>query len=181
MIDQIIFRIQIAASRTLLTFDDLAKIDPGGFPVEVVSEGGWLKYQFIGVPLYADVQRIFREANAKGSFIVSYRNGVKQNLPEMISNSRELEKRIQVEGKNGLVGETFYHLEIAASKTALKATEIAKLYNGPELVLLIMEQGLYKYHLNAGYSPEDARMFKQKTGLTGANVVAYKNARLTNM
>jgi len=181
IIDQTIFRIQIAASRSSLTFEDLAKISPGGFPLEVLSEGGWLKYQFIGVPLYADAQRIFREANAKGAFIVAYRNGVRQNLPEMISTSRELEKRIQAEGNRGLVEETFYHLEIVVSKTALKVAEIAKIYSGPEPVLLIMDQGLYKYHLNAGHSPDDARLLQQRTGLADANIVAYKNARPTEM
>ncbi len=181
MNDQTIFRIQIVASRTLLMFEDLAKISPGNFPVEVVSEEGWLKYQFMGVPLYADAQRIFRDANVKGAFIVSYRKGIKQNLPDMISISRELERRIQAEGRSGLVVETFYHLEITASKTALKAAEIAKIYNGPEPVLLIMEKGLYKYHLNAGYSPDEAMLLKQKTGLTDANIVAYKNARPTEI
>jgi len=175
--DHVVFRIQIAASRAPLTFGDLAKMYTTDFPVEVVSEGGWLKYQTIGVPLYADAQRVLREINAKGSFIVAYRKGIKQSLPEMISLSRELEKRIQTGGRKGLVEDVEYHLELAASKTALQKAEIARLYSGPEPVLLIMDRGMYKYHMNAGYSLQSADNRKRETGLARAGIVAYRNGK----
>ena len=54
---------------------------------------------------------------------------------------------------------------------------MAKLYRGPEPVLVIMENGLYTYHLNAGYSLQDALDLKEKTGLNNATIVAYKNAK----
>ncbi len=176
--DRLVFRIQIAASRAPLTFGDLAKIYATDFPVEVVSEGGWLKYQTVGVPLYADAQRVLREINAKGSFIVAYRKGIKQSLPEMISLSKELEKQIQTGGRKGLVEDIEYHLELAASKTALQKAEIAGLYSGPEPVLLIMDRGMYKYHLNAGYSLQSADDRKRETGLARAGIVAYRNGRM---
>ena len=63
------------------------------------------------------------------------------------------------------------------SKILLKPAEITKLYAGPERVLLIMEKGMYEYHLNAGYSPDAARIFKQQSGVTGASIVSYRNAK----
>ena len=175
--DRVVFRIQIAASRAPLTFDDLARMYTTDFPVEVVSEGGWLKYQTIGVPLYADAQRVLREINAKGSFVVAYRKGIKQSLPEMISLSRELEKRIQTGGRKGVVEDVEYHLELAASKTALQKAEIARLYSGPEPVLLIMDRGMFKYHLYAGYSLQSADNRKRETGMARAGIVAYRNGK----
>ncbi len=80
------------------------------------------------------------------------RKTIKQNVAEAVKNNRELEKRIQAEGRNGLIQEIQYHVELTTSKTFLNPAEVAKLYQGPEPVLVIMENGLYAYHLRAGYS-----------------------------
>lgn len=178
--NQVIFRVQVAASRAALKFEELSKSYSGIYPVELVSEGGWFKYQFMGVPLYSDALRIFRQANVKGSFIVSYRKDQKLDLVESVKNNMELEKRVQAEGRKGLVQETEYHVELVAYKTFLKAAEVARLYNGPQPVVLIMEQGLYEYHLKAGYSLAAAEKLKQQSGISGAVIVAYKNAKRIN-
>ncbi len=60
--NQVLFRIQIAANKAPFTFTDLKKICPSPYPVEIVSEAGWYKYQFIGVPLFSDASRILKEA-----------------------------------------------------------------------------------------------------------------------
>jgi len=176
--NHVVFRIQIAAGSNLLTFQELSKINPGNYPVEAVSEGGILKYQFIGVLFYSDAQRIFREANIKGSFIVAYRNGQKKNPAELIKENKELEIRIRNEGKPNLM-ETVYHVELMVSKTPLKAEEMAKLYHGSEPVLLILEKGMYKYHLNA-VSLATAKTLMQQSGVAGAVIAAYKNALRLN-
>jgi len=175
--DRLVFRVQLAASKAPLSFGDLSRVSGAGYPVEVVSEGEWLKYQTIGVPLYGDAQRVLQEIHAQGPFIVAYRNGIKQNLPAMITLSRELEKKIQSEGRAGLVQDFEYHLEIAASGTPLPKAEISKIYSGPDPVLTIMDRGLYKYHLFAGYTLKDADLKKQQTGLSRAGIVAYRSGR----
>jgi hypothetical protein len=175
--NQVLFRIQIAANKAPFTFADLKKICPANYPVEMVSEAGWYKYQFIGVPLFSDASRILKEAAVKDAFVVAYRKTSKQNISEAIKNSRELEKRIQSEGRQGLISEIQYHVELATTKSFLKPEEVAKLYDGPEPVLVIMENGLYAYHLNAGYSLQEALDLKQRTALKTATIVAYKNAK----
>ncbi len=175
--NQVLFRIQIAANKVPFTQADLKRICPANYPVEMVSESGWYKYQFIGVPLYSDASRILKEAAVKDAFVVAYRKTSKQNISEAIKNNRDLEKRIQAEGKKGLIAEIQYHVELATSKTFMKPEDVAKLYNGPEPVLIIMENGLYAYHLNAGYSLQDALELKQNTALKTAVIVAYKNAK----
>ncbi len=84
---------------------------------------------------------------------------------------------MQSEGRKDLIGETQYHVELATSKTFLKPEDVAKLYSGPKPVIVIMENGLYAYHLNAGYSLQDALELKEATRLKTAVVVAYKNAK----
>jgi hypothetical protein len=175
--NQVLFRIQIAANKTPFTFADLKKIYTGNCPVEIVSEAGWYKYQFIGVPLFSDASRIQKESAVNGAFMVAYQKTVKQNIAEAIKTNRELEKRIQIEGRNGLIGEIQYHVELTTSKTLLKPEDVAKLYHGAEPVLVVMENGLYAYHLRAGYSLQDALNLKERAGLNNAAVVAYKNAK----
>ncbi len=154
--NQVLFRIQIAANKAPFTFADLKKICPGNYPVEIVSEAGWYKYQFIGVPMFSDASRILKEAAVTGAFVVAYQKTTKQNIAEAVKSNRELEKRIQAEGRNGLIQEIQYHVELTTSKTFLKPEDVAKLYHGTEPVLVIMENGLYTYHLRAGYSLQDA-------------------------
>lgn len=175
--DQVLFRIQIAANKAPFTFADLKKIYPGNYPIEIVFESGWYKYQFIGVPMFSDASKILKESALKEAFVVAYRKTSKQIITEAIKNNRELEKRIQAEGRNGLIGEVQYHLQLTTSKTFLKPEEVAKLYRGPEPVLVIMENGFYAYHLNAGYSLQNALALKEQAGLNNAVIVAYKNAR----
>ncbi len=175
--NQVLFRIQIAANKAPFTFADLKKISPGNYPVEIVSEAGWYKYQFIGVPMFSDASRILKEAAVTGAFVVAYQKTTKQNIAEAVKSNRELEKRIQAEGRNGLIQEVQYHVELATSKTFLKPEDVAKLYRGTEPVLVIMENGLYTYHLRAGYTLQDALDLKEQIGLNNASIVAYKNAK----
>jgi hypothetical protein len=176
--NQVLFRIQIAANKAPFTFADLKKICPAPYPVEIVSEAGWYKYQFIGVPMFSDASRILKEAAVTGAFVVAYQGTVKMNVAEAVKTNRELEKRIQTGGRKGLIGEVQYHVELTTSKTILKPEEVAKLYHGSEPVLVIMENGLYAYHLRAGYSLQDALDLKERIGLTNAAVIAYKNAKI---
>ena len=175
--NQVLFRIQIAANKTPFTFTDLKKICPGNYPVEIVSESGWYKYQFIGVPLFSDASRILKESAVKGAFVVAYQKTTKQIIAEAVKTNRELEKQIQTKGRNGLIQEIQYFVELTTSKTILKPEDVAKLYHGPEPVLVVMENGLYAYHLRAGYSLQDALDLKEQTGLNNAAIVAYKNAK----
>jgi hypothetical protein len=175
--NQVLFRIQIAANKAPFTFTDLKKLCPGNYPVEIVTEAGWYKYQFIGVPMFSDASRILKEAAVKGAFVVAYQKNSKLIISEAVQTNRELEKRIQAEGRNGLIQEIQYHVELTTSKTFLKPADVAKLYNGTEPVLVIMENGLYTYHLRAGYSLQDALDLKEQIGLDNAAIVAYKNAK----
>jgi len=176
LINRVLFRVQIAASRNPLTLPDLAKIYTGKYPVEAVPEAGWLKYQLLGQPMFSEVQKIFREVNIQGAFIVAYKDGVKQNPAEMIKENRELEKRLLAEGNAGMPENTEYHVELKVSKVALKPEEVAKLYRGPEPVSLIIEKGQYAYHLKAGNSSDQAGLLKQKSGIDGAVIVIYRRS-----
>jgi hypothetical protein len=171
----LIFRIQVAASRVPLTLGQFARLYSGDYPVEMVEEDGWYKYQLMGVRLYSDAIRIIRDVKTKGVFIVAYKDGVKQNLAESVNSSLQMERAEKSHGKNH-IQDIEFHLQLAASKVSLRSAEVAKLYNGPEKVSVVLDGGWYKYHLKAGNSIETAKSLKQKCGIDKAYIVPYRKA-----
>jgi hypothetical protein len=172
----ILFRVQVAASRVALTTGQLKAIYSGNYPVEMISEDGWLKYQFMGVRLYSDALSIIQKVTSKGAFIVAYEDGNKIDLAEAVRKNKELEKTVKTHGRKGYIEEIEFHLQIAASKIAIPGEELKTLYGGPETVSVIYEEGWYKYHLKAGNSAEGAENFRQSCGVPKAFVVPYKRA-----
>jgi hypothetical protein len=172
----LIFRIQIAASRVPLTISQLERIYNGNYPVEMITEDGWYKYQFMGVRLYSDALHILRNTEVSGAFIVAYENGLKVNLSEAKAKNKDLEEMVQSRGRKGIVDEIEYHLQLAASRVAMKQEELEILYSGSEAISVILEDGWYKYHLKAGNSPDMAEQFKQACGISKAFIVPYRRA-----
>jgi uncharacterized protein YpmB len=176
MPEGLVFRIQVAASRVPLTVAQLQFIYKGNYPVEVINEEGWYKYQFMGVRLYSDAVQIIRNVTTNGAFIVAYENGVKINLAEAVKKTKELEKAVKASGRTGQFNEVEYHLQLAASRIAMRSDEISMLYTGSGTISLILEDGWYKYHIKAGNSSEMAEQFRKTCGIEKAFIVAYKRA-----
>ena len=176
----LIFRIQVAASRVPLTVGQLKRIYQGNYPVEMISEDGWYKYQFMGVRLYSDALQIVRNVTTTGAFIVAYENGIKINLADAVKQNKELENTVKTLGRKGHIQEIEFHLQLAASRMAMPPDELKAIYGGPEPVSVIYEDGWYKYHLKAGNSSEAAEQFRQSCGITRAFIVPYQRAAKIN-
>jgi hypothetical protein len=176
----LIFRIQVAASRVPLTVGQLKRIYQGNYPIELISEDGWYKYQFMGVRLYSDALQIVRNVTTTGAFIVAYENNTKINLADAVRKNKELENTVKALGRKGQIQEIEFHLQLAASRIAMPPYELKTLYGGPEPVSVIVDDEWYKYHLKAGNSPETAEQFRQSCGITKAFIVAYQRAKKIN-
>jgi hypothetical protein len=172
----LLFRIQVAASRIPLNLQQLKRIYSGKYPIEMIFEEGWYKYQFMGIRLYSDALHLKQNLTTPGAFIVAYENGTKANMADAVKKSRELEIIVQSKGRKGNIDEIEFHLQLAASRLVMSQEELQAIYNGPEPVSVILEDGWYKYHLKAGSSPEMAEQFKQSCGIAGAFIVPYKRA-----
>ena len=176
----LIFRIQVAAGRMNFTTGQLKRIYPGNYPVEIISEEAWNKYQLLGVRLYSDATAILKNVTTQGAFISAYEDGQKIRLADAIEKSRELEQQVKISGRKGTIREIEFHVQLAASRTALPLSEVSTLYTGTEPVSIIIEDGWYKYHLKAGNSPEIAEQMKNSCNVPGAFIVAYKRAAKVN-
>ncbi len=172
----LIFRIQVAASRVPLSMDQFKKIYRGTYPVEMIAEEGWYKYQLMGVRLYSDALRLKQSVGSEGAFVVAYEDGVKVNMAGALEKSRELERTVQSRGRKGILEETEYHLQLAASRIPMKSDELGNLYSGTEAISIILEDGWFKYHLKAGNSSEMAEQFKQASRIDKAFIVPYRRA-----
>lgn len=172
----IVFRVQVAASRAQLTKEQVAKIYPGPYPVEVIEEEGWYKYQFLGVRLYSDALAILKDVPVMHAFVSAYEDGEKTNLYQSVVNNRTLERSVRSYGRKGL-RETEYHVQIAASRYPIKQDTFSRLYSGTDPVALIIEDGWYKYRIKAGNSYALAKEIKARCGVDKAFIVAYKRAR----
>jgi hypothetical protein len=172
----LIFRIQVAAARSPLTKEQLARIYTGPYAIEMIEEEGWYKYQTLGLRLYSDALKILTNVPVKGAFISAYEDGNKINLFEGVVKNRTLERTIKSSGRRG-IGETEFHVQIAASKLPIRQEEFSRIYSGTETVSLIFEEGWYKYRIKAGNSYERATQIKATCGVDKAFIVAYRQAR----
>jgi hypothetical protein len=175
--DEVIFRVQIAASRIPLTRQQLSKIYKDNYPVEMIEEEGWFKYQILGVRLFSEALRLLRSARVKGAFIIAYDKGVKQNLYIAVKRSRSLEQEVQTYGRKEKLNNVEWHVQIAASRIPLTKDDLSRIYRGNRKISLIIEEGWYKYRLKAGISYSTAKEIKQQCGVPKAFIVSYHRAK----
>jgi hypothetical protein len=173
----LIFRVQIAANRVPLTKEQLSRIYKDDYPLEMIEEEGWYKYQILGVRLFSDALRILRNAQVKGAFIIAYNDGIKQNLYLAVKHSKSLEQEVQTYGRKGKLNDIEWHVQIAASHIPLTTNELSRIYRGNRQISLIIEEGRYKYRLKAGSSYSAAKEIKQQCGVPKAFIVSYYRAK----
>ncbi len=172
----LLFRVQIAASRIRLNKEQLASIYGGPYPVELIEEEGWYKYQILGVRLFSDAIRIIRDTKVKGAFVIAYDNQVKIDLLDAVKRSRQLEKEVQTYGRKGRVKDIEFHVQVAASRVPLRVDELARIYSGNYQTTLVFEERWYKYRIKAGSSYDEAKSIKQGCGVEKAFIAAYDRA-----
>ncbi len=173
----LMFRVQIAANRVPLTKEQISRIYKDDYPVEMVQEEGWYKYQILGVRLFSDALRIIRNAEVKGAFIVAYDDGMKQNLYIAVKHSRSLEKVIETHGRKGKLNDIEWHVQVAASRFPITAANLSRIYRGNHEISVVIEEGWYKYRLKAGSSYSAAKEIKQQCGVPRAFIVSYYRAK----
>jgi hypothetical protein len=76
------FRIQLAASRTTLTKENIAKLCPKPYTIARSEENGWYRYYIAAGNSYEQAKKVLRECGAEKAFIVPYKNGQKITIAE---------------------------------------------------------------------------------------------------
>jgi len=169
----LIFRIQVAAARTPMTRQQLARIYTGPYAVEMIEEEGWYKYQLLGIRLYSDALSIIKDIPVNGIFMSAYEDGIKTDLYRSVLKNHALERSVKSYGRKTF-SETEYHVQVTASRYPLEHDALLQFYSGSEPVSLILEDGWYKYHIKAGDSLDLANLIKDRCGVHNAYIIPYK-------
>jgi len=88
--DDLIFRIQIAASKHPLSQKNIQKIYSGEYTIDKISEDGWFKYSFAVGSNFKKAQEIAEKKKIPGAFIIGYVKNKKIDLKEAIKISKSI-------------------------------------------------------------------------------------------
>jgi len=89
VLDEIFFSVQIAASRFMISKNDLKDIYNGTEPVTLVIEDNWYKYRLKTGTSYDRARQVKQTCNVPGVFIVAYKRGLKIQLDRAIQESKQ--------------------------------------------------------------------------------------------
>lgn len=78
----VVYRIQVAASRTLLTKEKVANLCSNSYTMGVTVENGWYKYHIVAGNSYEQAKKILRECGVEKAFIVPFKNGNRITIAE---------------------------------------------------------------------------------------------------
>lgn len=82
------FRVQVAASRRIMTETELKRIYTGSRKVKYFEEANYYKYYIAEVPSYEQAKKILQDPGIKDAFISVYKSGEKWSLSQAIKAQR---------------------------------------------------------------------------------------------
>ncbi len=173
---KIVYKVQIAASRTELPLEKLTEIYAPK-PEEIINnniEDGWYKYAVGKFPTYAEAQAYKDNMGVPGAFIIAYKEDEKILLPEI----EEKIKRGEMEDPRKNLSpisqsDVIYMVQIAATKIPARPSQVQQMYHGQQIVSIRQSRGWYKYTVGNFDSREKAEEFLERTGVEGSFVVAF--------
>ena len=87
--DQVVFRVQIAASNKKMSINQIKNIYCKEPNVYLIEEDGWFKYSVGSFKKYQIALQMKENSGVTGAFIVAYKNGKKLNIKEAINLSNK--------------------------------------------------------------------------------------------
>jgi len=86
---ELIYKIQIAASKTPLSISQLRKLYYADDIINTAVEGGWYKYSVGVFETYQEAKRFKLNIGVSDSFVVAYKKGVKIKVSEALSQDSD--------------------------------------------------------------------------------------------
>ena len=177
----IIFMVQIAASRIPLTRAQVWAIFPGKFTVEVTQENGWYKYRVTGFRLFSEANRVAMESGIKDAWVLAYKQGKLINLTDAREMTRVLETDVKRYGYDILKNQIDYYIQILATRSRLEKDQLDKLCMSEGLCREIIEEGMYKYQVYSGTDYDKALEIREQLANDSFIVPYISGLRITNI
>jgi hypothetical protein len=170
----IIFRVQIAASRVPLTHEKLNSIYPGKKEIIKNFGDGWHRYSIGICSSFEQATRLKNAIDVNGAFEVAYKGNQRLNAYKLKEEYSQC-SRIQITNSLPAKPEFIFKVQVAASKTKISQTELAKIYCGNLSVYEVFEDPWYRYSIGNFEDYSEALRLRDRICTPGAFVVAYKN------
>ncbi len=168
----VIYKVQIAASREELTTEKLLEIysPKSGERIFSEIEDEWYKYAVGRFHSYAEALAYKNEIGVEGAFVIAYKDNKKIQLPELGQNvnpdqSREYEK---IEGE-----EVLYRIQVAATRQPANLFRIKGLKLDGRIVNIVQNDGWYKYTVGNFKTEAEAQDTLREMNNQDAFVVGY--------
>ncbi len=179
------FKIQIAASKTTLSVEQLNAIYKTNEVFSVDKDGEWYKY-YVGqrFKIYDEALAYKNNLKIKGIFIIAYKDGKRVSMEEALKKDDEkkeiveIKKDVPLEIKKNQEVQTVYRLQIGISTKPLSQKEISEFKSAGKPVLSIDHGGWFSYNIGDFNTEKEAQNFKKIKGLSDAVVVKFANGIL---
>jgi len=181
----VFYKIQIAASKTPLSVEQLNAIYKTNEIFNVDKDGEWYKYSISEKFKTYDAAFAYKEnLRIKGIFIIAFKDGKKVTLEEALRKDDEKKDVVEnkkeetIDIKTNQEVKTIFRLQIGISTKPMSDVEISQFKNGGKPVTTVDNGGWYSYNVGEFNTEKDALNFKKSKGLTDAIVVKFVNGIL---
>jgi hypothetical protein len=179
------FKIQIAASKTQLSVDQLVKNFPTREVLNVEIDGDWYKYsvrkKFTN---YDEALQYRTDLKVKGAFIIAIKNGKRVSIEEALKKDAVDNTKINAKENNQIEkvkpeadGKTTYRLQVGFSTSPLSASEISQFKNGGKVVVMVDCGSWFIYTVGEFETESAALQFKKIKGMSEADLVKFINGK----
>lgn len=178
VVSGVTYRVQIAASRVPLNNDALSGIYRGTEQPVENYEDEWYKYSIGYFPSYESARQFRDQCSVQGAFIVAFVNGNKINSRNAIIDSEQ--NSFSFINLNIPENITF-RVQVAACRNEIPVEELKKIFENPEQLETISEEGWYKYSLNCRNDYGKACQILKNIAVEGAFIAAYNNGERVSL
>jgi hypothetical protein len=172
------YRVQIVASRVPLNNETLTGIYSGTEQPSENYEDEWYKYSIGFFPSYESAREFRDQCGVQGAFIVAFVNGHKINSRNALIDSEQ--NSFSFTNFNIPENITF-RVQIAACRNEMTAEELKKIFESPEQLETINEEGWFKYSINCRNDYAKACQILKSIAVEGAFIVAYNNGERVSL
>ncbi len=169
------FKIQIAASKKLLSLSILKSIYNGNKKITKEKENGWYKYAIGDFDTYQKAFHYTKHVNKKGIFILGYKSGKKYypyySGKDKFNASLRIKRNASFNNNDSIM----YGVQIAAALNQISDNLLKLLYHGQLTVYESNENNNYKYVVGLTKKLHQAENTLINIDIPGAFIVKYKN------
>jgi hypothetical protein len=174
--NNVIFKVQFAASNNELSTPKLRQILPGNTVINNEKDGDWYKYTFGNFKTYEEAWNAKKNMNISGSFVVAYKDGKRSDVRQTVSAEEFTKMSGNIasgEKSNAGTGRYEYRIQIGMSRLPADDVQLKKINPTTDPVKISHSGGWYKYTVGSFTSEQEAENFKKNHGLSKSKIVHF--------